>query len=55
MSLKGSFPWRVTTRIISSGVTPLAHRAAMNEPAEVPDVDVEVVDGAVDGEQIQRP
>ena len=36
MSLKGSWPWRVTTRIISSGVTPLAQRAAMNDPAEVP-------------------
>ena len=36
MSLNGSFPWRVTTCIISSGVTPLAQRAAMKEPAEVP-------------------
>ena len=27
----------------------------MNEPAEVPDVDVEVVDGAVDGQQVQGP
>ena len=36
MSLKGGLPLRVTTRIISSGVTPLAHSEAMNEPAEVP-------------------
>ena len=36
MSLNGALPWRVTTRIISSGVTPLAHSAAMNAPAEVP-------------------
>ena len=36
MSLKGALPWRVTTLIISSGVTPLAHSAAMNDPAEVP-------------------
>ena len=36
MSLNGGLPWRVTTLIISSGVTPLAHSAAMNEPAEVP-------------------
>ena len=36
MSLNGALPLRVTTRIISSGVTPLAHSAAMNEPAEVP-------------------
>ncbi len=36
MSLKGGLPLRVTTRIISSGVTPLAQRVAMKEPAEVP-------------------
>ena len=36
MSLNGVVPWRVTTRIISSGVTPLAHSEAMNAPAEVP-------------------
>ena len=53
MSLKGSLPWRVTTCIISSGVTPLAQRAAMNEPGRGPDVDVEVVDRAVYGQQIQ--
>src|ERR1700733_10900557 len=36
MSLNVALPWPVTTRIISSGVTPLAHSAAMNDPAEVP-------------------
>ena len=36
IALNGGLPWRVTTRIISSGVTPLAHSAAMNAPAEVP-------------------
>ena len=36
MSLNGGLPLRVTTRIISSGVTPLAQSVAMNEPAEVP-------------------
>ena len=36
MSLKGVLPWRVTTFIISSGVTPFAHSEAMNDPAEVP-------------------
>jgi hypothetical protein len=36
MSLNGGLPWLVTTRIISSGVTPFAVIAAMNEPAEVP-------------------
>ena len=35
-SLKGRFPWPVTTFIISSGVTPLAQSAAMKDPAEVP-------------------
>ena len=55
MSLNGSVPWRVTTRIISSGVTPLAHSAAMNDPAEVPDVDVELVDRAVHRQQVERP
>ena len=35
-SRNGALPWWVTTRIISSGVTPLAHSAAMNDPAEVP-------------------
>ena len=28
--------WLLTTRIISSGVTPLAISAATNEPADVP-------------------
>ena len=36
MSLNGSGFCRVATRIISSGVTPLAVSAAMNAPAEVP-------------------
>ena len=44
----------LTTRIISSGVTPLAVNAATNEPTLVPDVDVELVDGAVDREQVER-
>ena len=35
-SLNGRLPWPVTTFIISSGVTPLAHSAAMKDPAEVP-------------------
>ena len=35
-SLNGVGPWRLTTRIISSGVTPLAARAATNDPALVP-------------------
>src|SRR6266566_279754 len=36
MSLNAGVPWRVTTRIISSGVTPLAHSAAIKAPADVP-------------------
>ncbi len=34
--LEGKLALVVTTRIISSGVTPFAHSAAMNAPAEVP-------------------
>ena len=35
-SRNGEGAWRLTTRIISSGVIPLAARAATNEPALVP-------------------
>ena len=45
---------RLTTRIISSGVTPLATIAATNEPGARADVDVEVVDRAVDRQQVER-
>ena len=43
------------TRIICSGVTPLATSAATNEPGAGPDVDVELVDRAVDRQQVERP
>ncbi len=36
MSRKGWGSSLVATRIISSGVTPLAQREAMKDPAEVP-------------------
>jgi hypothetical protein len=36
MSRKDVGTCRLTTRIISSGETPLAASAAMNEPADVP-------------------
>ena len=54
MSLNGGLPWRVTTRIISSGVTPFAHSEAMNDAGRGADVDVEVVDRAVDRQQVER-
>ena len=44
----------LTTRIISSGVTPLAVSAATNEPGARAHVDVELVDGAVHRQQVER-
>ena len=52
--LEGQVALAVTTRIISSGVTPLAHSAAMNAPGGGAHVDVEVVDRAVDRQQVER-
>ena len=44
----------LSTRIISSGVIPLASIAGDEGAGAGADVDVELVDGAVDGEQVER-
>ena len=54
MSRNGVGTCWLTTRIISSGVTPLAASAATNEPARRADVDVELVDRPVDRQQVER-
>ena len=53
-SRNGVGPCWLTTRIISSGVTPLAVSAADERARARADVDVEVVDGPVDRQQIER-
>ena len=54
MSRNGEVGSRVAARIISSGVTPLAHIAAISAPADVLDVDVQLMDAPVDEHQVQR-
>ena len=55
MSLNGVGTCWLTTRIISSGVTPLADQAGHEGARAGAHVDVELVDGAVDGQQVERP
>ena len=55
MSRKGVGTCRLTTRIISSGVMPLAASDGDEGARAGADVDVELVDGPVDRQQVERP
>ena len=54
MSRIGDGRSRLRTRIISSGVTPLATQAGDEGAGAGPDVHVELVDGRVGGQQVER-
>ena len=54
MSRNGVGTCWLTTRIISSGVTPLAHMRGDERAGRGADVDVELVDGAVDRQEVER-
>ena len=54
MSRNGVGTCWLTTRIISSGVTPLATSGGDERAGARADVDVELVDGAVDRQQVER-
>ncbi len=53
MSLKGTLPWRVTTLHHLLGRDPVGAERRDEGPGRGADVDVEVVDGAVDREQVE--